>query len=391
LDAVGREVFGWAQLDEPNGIFYSSLKNKNTSMEISKGPPPLETSMVKKQFGQFYTSNYQYILQDMTIPSNVSRIVEPFVGTGELLQFIEADRAQTIVLETYDIEPKCEGAVIRDTLYNPPCYDNAFVLTNPPFFARNKNANKGLYEKYMCNDLYKCFLKTLMDSECIGGIIILPLNFLCSIRTADVALRRHFLEKFDIDVLNIFEERVFDDTRYAVCSIQFSPSTTTEKPIRATVYPSNIHVDLEMTAATNYTIGGELYALPMAPHIKVERATWRTNMDIMHVTNILLKCIDDSPRRLLGFSVANNEDLVIDTTEALTTRSYATMVFNRPLTQGEQETLVARANTIIQEHRDRTNSLCLSQYRENTSIARKRISFDLAFRLCNHLLSNMEG
>ena len=47
------------------------------------------------------------------------------------------------------------------------------------------------------------------------------IKFFSSIRKADIDLRRSFLERFTIDVLNIFEEQVFDDTSYAVCTIQF--------------------------------------------------------------------------------------------------------------------------------------------------------------------------
>ena len=109
--------------------------------------------MSKNQLGQFYTTNYDYILQNMKIPDNIKTIIEPFAGNGDLLNFIQNKEDYTF--ELYDIDPKCETAIKRDTLQNPPCYDNKFVLTNPPFLARNKNKHKELYDKYNCNDLYK--------------------------------------------------------------------------------------------------------------------------------------------------------------------------------------------------------------------------------------------
>ena len=36
--------------------------------------------MSKKQLGQFYTTNYEYILKNMQIPDNITTIIEPFVG-----------------------------------------------------------------------------------------------------------------------------------------------------------------------------------------------------------------------------------------------------------------------------------------------------------------------
>lgn len=43
----------------------------------------------KKKFGQFYTTNYEYILQSMNIPDYVMNIIEPFAGNGDLVEFIE--------------------------------------------------------------------------------------------------------------------------------------------------------------------------------------------------------------------------------------------------------------------------------------------------------------
>ena len=146
-------------------------------------------NMKKSQLGQFYTSNYEYILSNMRIPDDVKTIIEPFVGKGDLLNFIE--NKDNYKIETYDIDPKIDNSIKRDTLSNPPVYKNKFVLTNPPFLARNKSKKKDLYDKYKCNDLYKCFIMNLISDVCQGGIVILPLNFFSSIRKSDVDLRKN--------------------------------------------------------------------------------------------------------------------------------------------------------------------------------------------------------
>jgi tRNA1(Val) A37 N6-methylase TrmN6 len=92
----------------------------------------------KKNLGQFYTTNYEYILQDMIIDNNITNIIEPFCGNGDLLNFINKDK---YILETYDIEPKKNYIIKRNTLLNPPEYKNKFILTNPPYLARNKSKN----------------------------------------------------------------------------------------------------------------------------------------------------------------------------------------------------------------------------------------------------------
>nr|QFG74013.1 MAG: hypothetical protein [Megaviridae environmental sample] len=341
--------------------------------------------LMKSQLGQFYTTNYDYILQNMNIPTTEKHIIEPFAGNGDLLNFINVNnRHQTI--ELYDIDPKCDNTDQRDTLKLPPSYDGKFVVTNPPYLARNKNKDKSLYDKYNCNDLYKCFIISLLNSKLNGGIIIIPLNFLSSIRKADIELRKKFIEKFKIITINIFEERVFDDTSYSVCSIQFTKKNKQNNEIKIYIYPSNKTMDISLSSENNYTIGGEIYLLEQNSELHVERAT-KLNKDKDFITNIMVKCIDDNINSRLGFQITSDDNRFIDNTEKLSARSYATLIINKKLSLDEQHRLVEKMNSFIDEKRHLYNSLFLTNYRESNSIARKRISFDLAFKICNYILS----
>ena len=346
--------------------------------------------MSKSQLGQFYTTNYEYILQNCVVPSDVSCVVEPFVGNGDLLNFLGEDTSSLgLGVEKYDIDPKTEDTIKRDTLLDPPDYTDKFILTNPPYLARNKSQNKEIYDKYNTNDLYKCFIISIINSKCVGGIMIIPLNFISSIRKADIDLRRSFLERYRIDVLNIFEEQVFDDTSYAVCTIQFTSITESPEeasPINTYIYPAGNHYLFELTAENNYTIGGEIYNLNSSSGIKVERAT-HINEKSEFLTNILLKCIDDNINSQLGFKLVADEDRFIDKTDKLSARSYATLIIHKKLTLSQQGKLVKKMNSFIKSKREEYNSLFLTNYRESNSIARKRISFDLAFKICGYMLS----
>jgi hypothetical protein len=94
-----------------------------------------------------------------------------------------------------------------------------------------------LFDKYGVNDLYKCVIKEILTNVCLGGIFIIPLNFWSSIRLADIELRKAFLEKYDIILLNIFEETVFDDTTYTICSFQFEFKKNNNE-LNIIIYPS---------------------------------------------------------------------------------------------------------------------------------------------------------
>ena len=335
----------------------------------------------KKNLGQFYTTNYDYILKEMKIPQDVVNIIEPFAGNGDLLEFLKNENSKYL-LECYDIDPKKDWIVQRDTILYPPDFTDKFLLTNPPYLARNKSKDKISYDKYMVNDLYKCHIVEISRQKLRGGIIIIPLNFWCSMRKGDIILRKNFLEKYHIIRVNLFEQSVFDDTDYSVCSIQFSYNDLKNtKEISFHIYPSNKILCCKLSDDNNYTIGGEIYNLPQNKKYKIGRLI----RGMEPSTDILLKCIDDNPTNRLGLSI--QEEHFYDNTEHKSERSYATITIEPIISQEIQKKLVEDFNSFLDKNRKKYNSLFLSNYREN---ARKRISFELSFQIINYLLSEIE-
>lgn len=332
----------------------------------------------KKDLGQFFTTNYSKIFQDLKIPNHVQHVIEPFAGAGDLFPFI-LNGNPDMEMECYDIDPKAGNIIKRDTLQEPPCYDDKFVVTNPPYLARNKCADKTYFEKYQANDLYKCFVKQLISSNALGGAIIIPVNFWCSARRTDVELRRDFLRKYSIIHLNIFEEPVFSDTTYSVCAFQFERRLQAQDilHVKISVYPAGKHFSTELLEKDHFLIGGEMYYLERTNQYTITRLT-KDNKD-KQCSKILLKCIDDMEP--IGMSIADTP--YIDETSKSSARSYATLVIDPPLSFEQQEELVVRFNKFLDEKRRTYHSLFLSNYRENH---RKRISFDLAYHITGHLL-----
>jgi hypothetical protein len=336
----------------------------------------------KKTYGQFYTTNYNYILQGLSIPQNIKKIIEPFVGNGDLLNILD----NSYEIECYDIEPKIEKAVKRDTLLNPPDYINKYVLTNPPYLARNKSDSKTIFDKYNTNDLYKCFLEEIIKNSPLGGIIIIPLNFWCSIRISDIDLRRRFLSKFLVLKLNIFEENVFNDTSYSVCAFKFELRENNINEINIIVYPNELTIKIELNETNKYMIGGEIYNLTKSKEIKIDRLT-KKNIKSKFITNINVKCIDDDSNSKICL-IYDENNKIIDETPNLTARSYATLIIEPELSVEKQKDLVKRFNEYLLDKRERYNSLFLTNYRESKDIARKRISFQLVYDIANFLLNN---
>lgn len=352
----------------------------------------IEERLKKISLGQFYTTNYQYLLRDIDVPEKTRyrKIVEPFAGNADLLEFLGENKDVDYEIECYDIAPKKEYIVKRDTLKDPPGYHDKYVITNPPYLARNKNKDKTLYDMYKTNDLYKCFMEQIITDNPLGGILIIPTNFWCSIRVADINLRKRFLDIFEILKLKIFEESVFDDTNYAVCAFQFALKESRDSINKI---PVSIHTDKKeiyrfetVLDDTNiYTFGGEIYTLPINKQINIDRLTKNNLDDKDFITNINVKCIDDNIDTHLGLTyVAKTSDRYVDTTPNLSARSYATLVIQPRLTTGSQKKLVKHFNEYIEEQRSKYASLFLTNYRDGKG--RKRISFNLVYDIANHLI-----
>jgi hypothetical protein len=330
---------------------------------------------MKKEYGQFYTTNYEKILQKLCIPENVE-LIEPFAGDGDLVRFCNGE------IECYDIEPKQSYIQQRDTLLSPPNYNNKFVITNPPYLAKNKNKlqqNSLYYKKYDTDDLYKCFLKTIIQSSPIGGVLIIPLNFWCSIRYKDIELRREFLSKYEIIHLNIFNERVFDDTSYNVCSFSFKRRESGENIISTTFYPMDKNIQIKLNTK-NLLIGGEIYELPISKDFKITRLT-KNNTNEKGITNIFVRCIDKNSKERI--ECVMSDKLFIDETPNLTARTFATLVIQPEISIEKQHELCNSFNEYLNKMRDEYNSLFLTNYRDK---GRKRISFSLVYRIVNYLL-----
>lgn len=335
----------------------------------------------KKEYGQFFTTNYKKILSGMYIPENIDTLIEPFAGNCDLIEF-----AKEYKWELYDIEPTNENVVKRDTLANPPSYKGKYIITNPPYLARNKSKNKAIFDTYNVNDLYKVFLKELITNKSLGGIVIVPLNFWSSIRKSDTYLRRDFLKVYKVLRINVFEERVFEDTSYTVCSFQFEKNedTNLQNVIPIKFYPSKEKIIITMDDSNNYTFGGEIYSLENDGNYEVSRAT----SSLAANTNILVKCIDDNEKNMLGLSMVSDDNIYIDNTPHLSARTYATLVITPKISIKKQEILVNEFNEFITTHRKTYHSIFLTNYRESKNIARKRISFDLVYNIVKHLLSH---
>lgn len=330
----------------------------------------------KKSLGQFYTSNSEYMLGGMcSIIPNGSVVVDPFAGNWDLLRLFENH-----LCVGFDIDPKVTGTIKQDTLNNVPDYSGKWVVTNPPYLARNKCKDKTIYNKYNVSDLYKAAIKSIVG--CVGGILIVPINFLCDLRGTDV--RSYFLSKYVIKELRIFEEQVFDDTSYTVCAFSFIRQDNDTQTLMPVIYPEIKKTrKLKICKTEGYVIGGVFYNRLMSSSAKVCIGRLIEGTDVEgFISNIKVRAVD---------SGSYDKRIKLEIGEHYygkqSDRVFATLVFSEKVSLSEQYIIVEEFNKEIEKQRSIYHSLFLTNYRNSSQkYARKRISFRLVYDLVNYLV-----
>jgi len=324
--------------------------------------------------GQFYTVKHEYILDGLDKPRGY--VIEPFAGKGDLLDWL--GRCD---VDAYDIDPKRNNIKMRDTLLNPPNYGGCWVITNPPYLARNKCDDKTLFDIYRTNDLYKCFLLSLTNQQepCCGGIIIIPVGFFLSARDVDVYCRNQFMSKYKITKVKYFEEVVFPDTKTTVVALSFvkSDHILYEQNIEWVRMPHNETKIFNFNSKHKWIVGGDIYDLKIPRGIKIKRVIQgEENTNMTHLT---LNALDTSHKISLDFK----KGYIYNGLHS--SRTYATLCISGvELDDEEQKTLAQKFNEYINRKRQETWSLFLPQFREYD---RRRIPFTLAYNIIGHLLN----
>lgn len=320
----------------------------------------------KNKLGQFYTTNSKYITTGLLNILKDNPIVDPFAGTGELSSLVNN-------LEMYDIKPKASNIKTRDSLINPIDYKGKFVLTNPPYLARNKSTDKTIYDLYSVDDLYKASLFSIIG--CKGGVIILPINFLSSL---DDSTRVKFLSKYKILKVNVFEETVFEDTSYTICAFSFIKKDNIEQEIEFRFFPNKETRLFNIKKCEGYRIGYELFNLKKSS-VKIGRLL----IGQIPSTKMFLNAIDTGTEKgQIKLSIRNEAYY-----GKQTDRAFATISSDRNFSIKEQELIVYEFNKLLRKNRDKYKSLFLTNYRNSTSFSsRKRIGFKLTYEFIKFIV-----
>lgn len=371
--------------------------------------------MSKKQLGQFFTTNSDYIFAGFEKYVRGKNVADPFAGNGDLLAWAEKNGA--LNTKGYDVDKKLINKKIHynDSLNNHGAY--RFVLTNPPYLNVNK-ADIRIKNKYFTSndfeDLYQIALSSIMNSE--EGIVIAPINFLSAENSKKI--RNLFFSKFKIVEMNYFKHQVFSDTTYNVVAFYYKKKDDLFEDsftIKTHIYPEDKLADITLNKRFSWIIGGEVLIKirnqenilgirrltekdleKESGSIKI-RAAYNHIKDILevHISKelynlirsnvILLKAIDSGSKDgKLALENIKNYDLECLISKE-SSRHMIYLIFEKQLKIYEQEKIIKLFNKEINKLRHNHLSLFLTNYRDKD---RKRVSFDFVYKFINYLYFN---
>jgi hypothetical protein len=369
----------------------------------------------KKQLGQFFTKNSDYILDGFESLIRDKNISDPFAGSGDLLLWAKKNSARSV--KGFDVDKKYidnKKIFYQDSINGKFVYD--FVVTNPPYLNVNK-ASKKVKEKYFQDsqfeDLYQISLSALLNSQ--EGIVIVPINFLSANNSKKI--REIFFSKFKIVKMNYFKQQVFPDTTYNVIAFYYRLKNKNEDSfvIKTHIYPENKIINIELNQQFGWSIGGDflkiiekernVLGIKRLTEKDLERSVGEIEIKVAynHVKDvrtikvsknvynliksnvILLKAIDSGTEKgkisLENIKKYNVECLI----SKETSRHMIYLVFGNVISVNDQEKIIKLFNQEINKLRDDYLSLFLTNYRDND---RKRISFDFVYKFINYLYLN---
>lgn len=366
---------------------------------------------MKKQLGQFFTTNSDYIFQGFERYIKGKEVIDPFAGNQDLMNWAKKNNCKIITGFDCDQNYVNNNDVFKnDSINNPKKYK--FICTNPPYLHKNK-AEKSIKDKFFNNkhaifeDLYQISIYSILGCE--EGIMIVPLNFLCAENSKKI--RNLFFEKFEIVKLNIFSKQVFDDTTYNVISFYFRRKINTDNinKISATIYPENKTINFTIEKQYNWQLGGDF--INRVKNTKNYLGVFRLTEDYMqsgeYEVEVALQNIKDKKLLRISDEIRNKLEHNILFLRAIdskngkkiqledirkykiaglvgknSSRNMAHLIFKKELSINEQEKLMKQFNDKLNQNRNKYFSFFLTNFRDNN---RKRISFDLAYKFLNYI------
>jgi len=308
-------------------------------------------------------------------PPSFTHILDPFPN----------EDATAYLRSTFPTVPRWPVSEHDDVWLSPPPYTDKWVITVVPHGTATEAVGKAVVAKYNEHDVYKCFLKSLMDGGCAGAWLCLPLSLFLGLNGTGVRL--HLFSQYRVVAVNQFHGHVlrYDACSYVAVCIHRSPEPLLTQSILWSL--AHERQSLPIQRADDWVCCADLYRVPRRPTLKVTRLLSHSPVaPETHVTHLVLQAIDGGavnarirmrvdPHKQYGDAASKN----------LTTLCVKGVV----LTMAQQEQVAERWTLLVEELRQERWGLFLSPLDDQITYSRKRIGYKLAFILTEHVISKM--
>lgn len=373
-------------------------------------------SETKKQLGQFFTKNSDYILNGLEKFVKGKNAIDPFAGSGDLIFWAKQYGAKSAIGRDID-KRYIDNKIVfyNDSIKNPLKYN--FVLTNPPYLNINKansEIKKHYFNKNNFEDLYQISLFSILNSD--EGIVIVPINFLSAENSRKI--RDIFFSKFEIIEMNYFRHQVFPDTTYNVIAFYYRKKSdyfNDKFSIKTHIYPGDKVINIKLKKDFSWTINGEFLKIIKNQRnelgirrltekdVSAKRGLMEMPAAFNHIKNIgtikvsknlfdyiksniiLLKAIDSGTEKgKIALEDVRKYGIYCLVSKE-TSRHMVYLIFKDKMPITAQKKIIDIFNREINEMREKHSSLFLTNYRDN---GRKRISFDFVYKFINYIYFN---
>ena len=336
----------------------------------------------KRDLGQFFTRDSVWLRPHIrahieSLSRQYSECVDPFAGDGHLLELASEMGFQ---IHGYDIDERiCASkgwGEPNDSIRRVIPHDGAFILTNPPYLAKNsaKRMKSSMVEYFspgfipmlddsrlnVLDDLFKLAMEqTLAKYE--DSIWIVPESGI-----QDLDDLPHWKNR--LHSVTILEDNPFDDTEHPVCVMIFSTSKPTKE-----VWKNDILLGTydELRRAHNQTAKGP----SNLTHMKFNTPDGTLGYRAVDGTR------EDGSMRI---KFCRGEELGYDRSNIKVSSRHLTYV--EIDLEGELlDSVIAEANSRIDAYRKTTHDVFLTAFMGNTKGGerRRRLDYKLARKIFN--------
>lgn len=393
------------------------------------------------QLGQHYSKEKELMIPYKNILLNTKKdIVDPFCGEGHLIDFYlslfseieQKDLFLNKKIYGFDIDEKNinflinkyknkysleenllkELFILNDSLNNDISTENSFILTNPPYLAKNvcKQKFPQDFHKYFnnpnLNDYFEIAINKYLNKE---GIWIVPSNILSSDNM--LSTRKKIL--LNIENIIVWKKKIFDDTDISVCSYYISSNKTNTKNI---IFKSNIDKTISFNIFNGSLVEewekikqtknilkikqGYINLSKGSEEVKLINENYKEQTFLISEedkellqNNILFLRTTDTGTDKGKIGIYTMEELwntkeAIGLKTKISSRCYTQLFFTN-LSIEEQLSLKVLFNDKLNELRNKYDSIFLTNFKNvSNQKQRKRISFKETFSLLNYISIN---